>query len=146
KLRDLGEPLTEEGSQRLTVKGVPARLRLVILSQGARNAGELSAEMVERVLDWIKSGLAEVTAVDYPRVRVWPPFYSGDGFTTAFANNVVIPEPKGEQSHWVLVSGQVKMGRAIINVGLGLYADEANTLRSLTVKREQWLSVLGVKR
>jgi len=144
-LRGLGETYTEEGSQRLTVKGLPARLRLVILSLGTRNAGELSEEMVDRVLDWIKPGLAEVTASDYPRVRVWPPFYSRDGFALAFASNVVIPALKGEQSRWVLVSGRVRMGRAIINVGMGLYADEANTLRSLTVKREQWLSVLGVK-
>jgi hypothetical protein len=144
-LRGLGETYTEEGSQQLTVKGLPARLRLVILSLGTRNAGELSEEMVDRVLDWIKPGLAEVTASDYPRVRVWPAFYSRDGFALAFASNVVIPALKGEQSRWVLVSGRIRMGRAIINVGMGLYADEANTLRSLTVKREQWLSVLGVK-
>jgi hypothetical protein len=144
-LGSLGETYTERGPQQLTVKGLTARLRLVILSLGARNAGELSPEMVDRVLDWIKPGLAEVTGGDFPRVRVWPPFYSRDGFATAFASNVVIPELKGHQSRWVLVSGQVRMGRAIINVGMALYADEANTLRSLTVKREQWLNVLGVK-
>ncbi len=144
-LRELGDAYTEDGPQRLTVKGVPARLRLVILSLGAKDSGGLSEEMVDRVLDWIKPGLAQVTAPDYPRVPVWPPFFSPEGFAIAFQANVPIPEPKGEKSHWVLVSGQVKMGRALINVGLGLYADEANTQRNLTVKDEQWLGVFGVR-
>lgn len=143
-LRQLGESFTEEGDKRITVKGVPARLRLVVLSLGSRHAGELSEEMSDRVLDWIKPGLSEATATDYPRVRVWPPFYSHDGFATAFAANVVIPESKGTKSRWVLVSGQVTMGKSTLHVGLGLYADEANTLRNLTVKREKWAGVIGV--
>jgi hypothetical protein len=145
KLKDIGEAYTEEGPRQITVKGLPARLRLVILSRGSRTAGELSAEMVDRVLDWIKPGLAEVTSGDYPRVKVWPLFYSHSGFATAFANNVVIPEPKGEPSRWVLVTGQVAMGKAVLHVGMALYADEETTLRHLAVKNEHWLSVLGVQ-
>jgi hypothetical protein len=145
-LRQIGEGFTEPGPQQVTVKGVPARLRLVILSLGTRNAGELSEEMADRVLDWIKPGLAEVTATDYPRVRVWPPYLSADGFATAFAANVPIPELKGERSHWVLVSGQVKMGKAVVHVGLAFYADEANTLRNLNVKGERWAGVLGTQK
>jgi hypothetical protein len=144
-LRQVGEAYTEEGPRRLTVKGVPARLRLVVLALGARNTGELNQGMVDRVLDWIKPGLADVTSGDYPRVRVWPPFYSLEGFATAFAANVPIPGPKDQQSHWVLVAGQVRMGLAVIQVGLALYADEDNTLRNIKVKGERWLDVLGVK-
>ncbi len=144
-LRQVGEAYTEEGPKRLTVRGLPARLRLVVLSSGTRKTGGLSEEMVDRVLDWIKPGLAEATASDYPRVRLWPPFYSFDGFATALAANITIPEPKGEKSHWVVVAGQVKMGLAVIHVGLALYADDPNTLRNLKVPGEQWLSVLGVK-
>ena len=144
-LRQIGEAYTEEGPKRLTVRGLPARLRLVVLSSGTRKTGGLSEEMVDRVLDWIKPGLAEATASDYPRVRLWPPFYSFDGFATALAANITIPEPKGEKSHWVVVAGQVKMGLAVIHVGLALYADDPNTLRNLKVPGEQWLSVLGVK-
>jgi hypothetical protein len=145
-LSQIGEGYTEAGPQQVTVQGMPARLRLVVLSLGTRNAGELSEEMADRVLDWIKPGLSEVTAADFPRVRVWPPFFSADGFTKAFAANVPIPELKGERSHWVLVSGQVKMGKAVVNVGLACYADEPNTLRNLNVKGERWASVLGVQK
>ncbi len=144
-LKELGEAYTEEGPRQITVKGLPARLRLVVLSRGSRTAGELSPEMVDRVLDWIKSGLADVTSGDYPRVQVWPLFYGFSGFATAFASNVQIPEPKGEPSRWVLVTGEVTMGKAVLHVGIALYAEEETTLRSLTVKGEKWLGVLGVK-
>jgi hypothetical protein len=145
KLKKIGAAYTDPGPRQVTVKGLPARLRLVVLSLGARNSGEVGPEMVDRVLDWIRPGLSEVTANDYPRIVVWPPFYSLDGFAGAFANNVPIPEPRGEQSHWVLVAGQVKMGRAIIQVGLALYTDEESTLRNLKVSGERWMEVLGVK-
>lgn len=144
-LRMIGDASTEEGDQRLVVNGLPARLRLVILAQGSSNAGELTPEMADRVLDWIKPGLAEVCSEDYPRVRVWPPFYSAGGFETAVAGNVAIPAEKGERSPWVVVTGQVRMGRALVRVALGLHTDEVNNLRHVKVKGDHWLDVLGVK-
>jgi hypothetical protein len=146
-LKTIGEAQTEmeEGWPRLLVNGLPARLRLVILSLGSRNAGDLTPEMSDRVLDWIKPGLAEVCAADFPRVSVWPPFYSASGFETAVAANVRIPAPEGDRSPWVVVTGRVRMGKALVYVALGLYADEINSLRYVRVKGDQWLRVLAVK-
>jgi hypothetical protein len=145
KLAKIGEAMTEEGAARITVNGVPARLRLVILSLGKRNVGELHEEMSDRVLDWIKPGLAQVSARDYPAVRVWPPFFSPGGFSQSVAANVVFPQLAGERSPWVVVIGQVKMGQAVINVALGLHADEPHTMRIVKVLENQWLSILGVQ-
>jgi hypothetical protein len=140
----IGDAYTDPGPQRLTINGVPARLRLVLMALGSRTGGELTEEMADRVLDWIKPGLAKVTAGDYPRVRVWPLFPSLDGFALALAQNAVIPERKGEKSPWVLVSGQVRMGPSLLHVGLALYADEASTMRHVKVQNEQWLGVIGI--
>jgi hypothetical protein len=145
KLAKIGEALTEEGDRRLTVNGVPARLRLVLMSLGTKNAGELTEEMADRVLDWIKPGLAELTSGDYPAVRVWPPFFSAGGFASAVAANVVFPNLAGERSHWVVLVGQVKMGQAVVNVALGLYADEPHSMRTIKVTDNQWLGVLSVQ-
>jgi hypothetical protein len=144
-LASIGDAYTDEGEQRVLVKGLPARLRLVVLSQGNKNPGGLREDMADRVLDWIKHGLAEATAQDYPRVRVWPPFYDAGGFATNLAKNVVIPEPKGTRSHWIVVAGRVEMGLSIINVGLAFYADEESTVRNVTIKGDNWLDVLGVQ-
>jgi hypothetical protein len=146
KLAWITSGFTDRGPEQLTVKSLPARVRLVILSPGSRNASDISEEMADRVLDWIKPGLAEVASHDQPGVRVWPPFYSADGFANALSSHVAIPEPKGMKSHWVLVAGQIKMGRVVIDVGLALYADQANSLRFINVKGERWLSALGIEK
>jgi hypothetical protein len=145
KLAKIGEAVTEEGPKVVTVNSMPARLRLVVMSVGSRNSGELHEEMADRVLDWIKPGLAQVSARDYPAVHVWPPFLSSSGFAQAVRANVIFPELAGEKSPWALVVGQVKMGQAVINVALGLYAEEPNTMRVLKVSGTQWLSVVGVQ-
>jgi hypothetical protein len=142
----IGEAMTEEGPERITVNSVLARLRLVVLSVGAKNAGELHKEMADRVLDWIKPGLAHAASPDYPAVRVWPPFFSSGAFAHAVQANVVFPEKPGEQSPWVVLIGQVKVGQALINVALGLHADEPHTMRIIKVAGNQWLGVLGVQK
>jgi hypothetical protein len=136
----------EPGPRRLVVKGFPARMRLVVLSMGTRGGGGLSEDMADRVLDWIKDGLAEVASYDCPGVRVWPPFYSADGFAIALENNLPVPEPRGMKSHWVVLAGAVRMGRMVIHVGLLLYAEDANNLRLIRVKQEQWLDSLTIER
>jgi hypothetical protein len=141
----IGSGYAEEGAQRLTIKRLPARLRLVILSLGTRHTGELTEDMADRVLDWMKPGLAAVVSHEPPAVRVWPPFYSAEGFATALATNVPIREPKGMKSHWVLVGGQVRMGRTIIHVGLAVYTEQASSLRMLRVKGERWMDVFDVE-
>ena len=149
KLREnlalVGESYTETGPRRLVVKGLPARLRLVILSMGTKGGGGLSEEMANRVLDWIKRGVAEVASYDSPGVRVWPPFYSSDGFAIALQNNVPIPEPKGSKSHWVILAGEVRMGPSLVHVGLALYAEDENNLRFIQVKNERWLDTLAIE-
>jgi hypothetical protein len=145
-LKWIGEGLTTGGPQRLAVKGLPARLRLVILSMGNKSGGDLSPEMADRVLDEIMPGLAEVTSYDTPAVRVWPAFYSSDGFATGLEGNLVFPEPKGMKSHWVAMAGDVRMGRLLIHVGLALHAQKANNLRFVKVKGERWLNSLAVEK
>jgi hypothetical protein len=142
----VGAGYTEEGSHQVVVQGMPARLRLVILSVGNKGGGELNEEMADRVLDWIKPGLSEVAASNQPGVRVWPASYSFDGFALTLQANVPLPEPKGTKSHWVVVAGDVRMGRIVLHVGLALYTRERNSLRYLRVKGERWPSVLAIKK
>jgi hypothetical protein len=145
-LTRISSGFTEEGPRRVVVKGMAARLRLVVLSMGSQGGGGLSEEMADRVLDWISSGLAEVASFDTPGVRVWPPFYSEDGFATALQAHVPIPEPKGMKSHWVELAGAVRMGRLVIHVGLVLYVEEPSNLRFMKVKRERWLDFLAIEK
>jgi hypothetical protein len=144
RLAKIGEAVSEEGPTQIVVHGVPARLRLVVMSVGSRNAGALTAEMADRVLDWIKPGLAAVMLEDYPAVHVWPAFFSSSGFASAVAANVVFPKAAGTPTRWAVVVGQVKMGKAVVNVALGLRTEEPTSMRIIKVSGNQWLGVLKV--
>ena len=145
-LQLVGEGFTDEGPRRLAIQGMPARLRMVILSMGTKGGQSLSEDMADRILDWIKHGLAEVASYDYPGVRVWPMFPSADGFATALQAHVPISQAKGMKSNWLLIAGHVQMGRAIIHVGMLLYREEKSSLRFIRIKDERWLDVLTIEK
>ncbi len=144
-LAQLGEEgYTEEGARQVTVKGVPARLRLIVLAAGNKDMGPLQASMADSVLDWIRPGLSEVAEADSPRVVLWPPHYSTPGFSRSFAANVKAPGGKGQRSAWVLVSGRTDMGRHRMHVGLVLHTTEPTTLRHMEVAGDGWMDAIGM--
>lgn len=138
--------LTEGGQQRIRIKGYSAQLRLVILSMGTKSGGGLSEDMADRVLDWIEEGFAEAASDDYPGVRVWPPFYSFEGFAITLQNNVPLPEPLGMKSHWVLLAGTARIGKLVIHVGLVLYTEKPTSLRFIKVKEGRWSDALTIEK
>jgi hypothetical protein len=144
-LAPLAQVFTEEGPERITVKGLPARVRLVLLAAGSRDVGELHEDSADRLLDMIRPGLAKVVAHDAPRVRLWPPQYSPGGFPTIFAHNMRVPDLKESPSRWVLVSGTVAISRQKVHVGMALLTDKPSLLRQVVVKGSDWPGVLGVE-
>jgi hypothetical protein len=145
-ISELAAVYTDDPPDRVTVKGVPARLRLVVLSEASRTGQGVSEDMLDPLFDWIYPGLAAIVGPDYPRERLWPPYHSADGFDLAFAQNVSIPGGgRGQRTRWVLVSGRVEVGRQKINVGLAFYADKPTNLGHLKVRSGGWLDVLGVQ-
>jgi hypothetical protein len=144
-LNEITEGYTEPGPHQVTVKGLPARLRLVVVAPAGKDVTDLDPHIAGPLLEWVKPGLEEVMQADGPRVRVWAPQYSDEGFARTFFQRVPIPEPSGQRSHWVLVAGPLAVGRQRFHVGLGFYADEANRLRTIPLAREQqWAEVLGL--
>jgi hypothetical protein len=144
-LSSLAVSFTDPSERVVTVKGLAARLRLVVMAPAGKDVGELHEGMLESLLDWIKPGLGQIAASDQPRTRIWPMQYSATGFHQAFQQHVCIPEPKGEQSQWVLLAGAVLLGRQKINVGMALRTNEPNKIRMITVQAEQWLDHLGIE-
>jgi hypothetical protein len=144
---DLNEcplPVRPEGGRLLTVYHVPARLRLVVLAPGGKEV-DVDATAVEKLLDRVVPGLGEMAARDRPRIRVWPPQLSHQGFLAAFQRHTVKPVAEGEPSRWVLVSGRALLGRQSLLLGLGLWADEPNALGRITLEPHQWLDVLRLR-
>lgn len=141
----ISQAYTDPGPKQITVKALPARLRLMIMAPAGKDVGDLEPEMADKLLDWIKPGMGAITSYDHPKVKVWERQYSSGGFPMAFHQHVQIPEGKKRRSNWVLLAGTISMGRQKVHVGMAFHADEPNNIRSVTIKDEQWLDVLGMK-
>lgn len=141
----MSPPINRPGKDRVTVKGIPARIFLIIMAKAGGAGPDLSEEQSEAILDFVLSGLGEVSSRDFPRVRIWEAQYSPEGFTQIFNQNIRVPEPKGTKSNWILANGAVKMGRDKIYLGIAFFADEPNLIRNIAITNDQWLDVLRIE-
>jgi hypothetical protein len=129
----------------LTMYHVPVRMRLVIVAPVGKEI-EVDAIAVEKFLDRVVPGLGEACAWDRPLIRVWPPQLSQEGFVSFF--NRCTPKKEGEDSpsRWILIVGRTHVGRQPVMLGLGLWAEEPNTIGRITLGPHQWLDVLRFRR
>ncbi len=142
----VSDAFTDPGPNQITVRGQTGRLRLVILAPSPSYVGDLEPEMAESLLDWLHPGLAEILASDKPRQVVWPRHPSLDRFVQMFHKLVLIPEPKGRRSPWILISGSARLGRQTIFVGLAVFLDKTDYKREIQVAREKWDEVIGLQK
>ena len=91
-IENLGDyPPAGPGPQRLFLHGHPMRVRLVVLApMGKRPLPANGA--VEPLLDQVLRGLGDIARQDRPRLRVWPPQLSSQGFAPTFFRLTRRPE------------------------------------------------------
>ena len=145
---DLAEypPPPPAGGRRLTVTGVPVRVRLVVVAPAGKQHDPLTPDDVPAVLDDVLRGLGGIVRADRPRVRVWPPQLSATGFAPTFHRLVASPDAGAEWSRWVKLAGPARTGRRPILLGLALLADEPLKLGDVQVETTEWGELLRVER
>jgi hypothetical protein len=137
-------PAGPPGKNRLTVYHVPVRIRLVVLAPAGKET-EIDSSQAEALLNRVIPGLGNVAAHDRPRVRVWPPQLSQQGFVTAFFRHTITGTKEGQPSPWVLVAGRSQFSSPALLLGLALWADQPNNLGHVSLEPHQWLDVLRIK-
>jgi hypothetical protein len=138
-------PELPAGGVRLSVRGVPVRVRLVVLAPLGRG-GVLSKDDAVPLLDQVVRGLGELTRQDKARVRVWPTQISGAGFHPRFMRLVPRPEGINEASRWVHVAGTARLGSQQILVGLALLAKNPVNLQGLALEPDGWYDLLRIEK
>lgn len=134
-----GYPPPPPGAARLTVNGLPARLRLVVVAPTGKLSDPITADDVPGLLDQVYRGLGPVAAADKPRMKVWPPQLSVAGFAPTFHRVVRATDP-----HWVKLAGPARTGRRPILLGLVVWTDERSGLGDVVVDSTEWGELLGV--
>jgi hypothetical protein len=132
------------GPRRLTVHGRPVRLRLVVVAPVGRQTVAEGAE-VEALLDQVLRGLGQSARQDRPRVRVWPPQLSQQGFAPTFFRRTRCPDGPGAPSHWLLAAGPARAGGRPVLLGLALYGDDKAPMEQLTLAETAWDEALQFK-
>ena len=78
------------GPRRLTIHGRPVRVRLVVVAPvGKRGIAEGGAEAL---LEEVLRGLGQIAQQDKPRIKIWPPQLSQQGFAPTFFRVVQCPD------------------------------------------------------
>lgn len=125
----------------LMVMNHPVRLRLVVIAP----VGKKTIGKVDSALEQVFRGLGEVAIDDKPRVRIWPPQLSTQGFAPTFFRLTKRPEPDGKASRWILLAGPARAGAMPVLLGLAVQADEALQAGLLTMTETKWSEVLRVE-
>lgn len=132
------------GDRQLRVEGVPARLRFIAVAP-AGTTSEIELDQLGKILDELLPGLGDIYKHDKPRVKVWPPQVSYQGFAHFFHNNMNTGGADGEQTRWATLAGRVKVGKKQIMVGMALQSIKPNTVGQRTLDSHEWASVLRVR-
>jgi hypothetical protein len=145
---DLAEypPPPPAGRRRLTLNGVPVRIRLVVVAPTGKQQDPIAADDLPDVLDDVLRGLGAFVAADKPRVRVWPPQLSVAGFGPTFHRLVASPDGGAKSSRWVKLAGPARTGKRPILLGLAVLADEPTKLGDVQVETTEWGELLRVER
>jgi hypothetical protein len=131
------------GSRRLTVHGRPVRLRLVVVGPvGKRNIAEDGAEAL---LDEVLRGLGRIAQEDKPRIKIWPPQLSQQGFAPTFFRMTHCPDRAGKPSHWLLAAGPSRAGGRPVLLGLAMWADDKGPMEQTILTETAWDEALQIK-
>jgi hypothetical protein len=141
----IGDAVTGLGPKQATVRGTPARLRLVVVAPSDSKRRTPHWEPLAGFLDAIHPGLGGATANDYPRVEVRPGPVAPDALRPTLESAIQFPEAAGRPSRWVVAVGEVAWAGSSVPVGLGFFADQPTAARVIEVQGGRWSEAVGVR-
>jgi hypothetical protein len=139
-------PAPNKPGPRLTVNGIPVRVRLVVVCPTGAASDRIATDDLGELLDEVLQGFSGILDRDKPRVKVWPPQLSVTGFAPTFHQVVESPDPEGAKSPWILLAGPARAGGKPMLLGLAVYAETAVKLGRMTLQGKDWQETLRIER
>ncbi len=138
-------PPPSAGDIRLTVEGVPVRVRLVVVAP-VGSESRIDPAGIAVLLNQVVVGLGDIAEADQPLARIWPMQISYEGFMNTFHHATPTPEGERRPSRWVVVAGRARVGGVQIMIGLALQTIAMpTTLSRMRLDAHQWSQVLRVR-
>jgi hypothetical protein len=134
------------GTRRLTVHGMPVRIRLIVAAPLGHEGGYVHEGQIEQLLDMIVPGMGSFVRADQPCIRVWATQLSYEGFTASFRRHAVRPDGDRQISRWVMLMGKALINRRPVALGFALLADQENTLNRVILDQpHEWMQAVRVQ-
>jgi hypothetical protein len=131
------------GPRRLTVHGRLVRMRLVVVAPvGKRTIADAGAEAL---LDEVLRGLGQIAQQDRPRIKIWPPQLSRQGFAPTFFRLVHCPDRAGKASNWIMAAGPARAGGRPVLLGLAMWGEDKAPMEQKTLSETEWDEALQIK-
>lgn len=131
----------------LRFRGVPVRLRLVVLAPVGRDGRLPPHESWPMLFRAVLPGLAEVVAAHGTQMLSWPPQLSSRGFIHLFFRNLALPGDRGRGTPWCALAGPARGpdGQPFL-LGMVLQAGEPVYFSCEPVEYEtMWRNILDVR-
>jgi hypothetical protein len=116
---------------------------LVIVAPVGKRA--IAAGGVEALLEEVQRGLGQIAQQDKPRIKIWPPQLSQQGFAPTFFRLVHCPDRAGKPSNWVLAAGPARAGGRPVLLGLAMWGDDKAPMEQKTLTETEWDEALQIR-
>jgi hypothetical protein len=142
KLAMIGDSVTALGPRQATVHGVPARLRVLVMTPAARITGKAAVPApLATFLDSIRPELSAITAADFPHVEVWSDQHAREHFRKTVETRIEFPEP----SSWVVLVGETTWAGSPAHIALGFLTLKPVESRIEDIPAGQWPQAIGIR-
>ena len=135
-----------KGGKRLVLDGIDVRVRLVVFAPVGKEKRPIDIEEVPELLDDLLRGLSGFLGTDKPRIRVWPPQMSVNGWPPTFFRLVESPDEDDRKSNWIRVAGTIKIAGKPYLLGIAFYADESTKVGTLILEPTEWVKHLQIEK
>jgi hypothetical protein len=128
---------------RLELYGTPVRLAVAVIAPVGREGTMPPDDQLPELFQQLIPEFDRVVASHQPVVKFWPSQLSSQGFTHAFASQVVLPGDHGKGTPWCSITGKFTAHGEQYLAGLVCCGEKAAALGHITVEHEgRWNDIL----
>lgn len=130
--------------KKLYVEGTRVRIRLLIVAPAGKEL-IITQDNVKGLMSEVVEDLGAIVNNDKPRIIIWPPQLSLQGFAPTFHRAVETPEAAGESSPWIVLAGPARVGPKKMLIGIALLSEKHMMMGRRDIEMERWHEILTVK-
>lgn len=131
---------------RVEIYNIRMQWAAVVVAPAGRASELPELEQLTILFDDLSPGMSAAFIQHRPKLVLWPPQLSSEGFVRSFFRHVALPGNKGRGTPWCSLAGRVESSSDSVLVGIVCRSASANSLGQILVERpSKWLDILRIR-